>query len=117
MTPSYRDVLCRVKEAQQVAIQAIKPGVLAKDVDAAARKCLKEWGGLDRFFVHSLGHGVGLNIHEMPRISHKSGAVIEKNMVFTVEPGVYFKNRYGIRLEDMVLVTHSGCEVLSVDHN
>lgn len=117
MAPSYKEALCNVKEAQQAAIRVIKPGVLAKEVDAEARNNLKKNGGFDRLFSHSLGHGVGLDIHEMPRISSKSGAVLEENMVFTVEPGVYMKNRYGIRLEEMVLVTHSGCEVLSVDHN
>jgi Xaa-Pro aminopeptidase len=112
MTPSYQKVLFSVGEAQQAAIKKIKPGVSAAEIDATARNCLKEHG-LDRYFGHSLGHGVGLDIHEMPRISQKSGAILAENMVFTVEPGVYFPGRYGIRLEEMVLVTKTGCEVLS----
>ncbi|NTV29430.1 MAG: aminopeptidase P family protein [Candidatus Omnitrophica bacterium] len=117
MTPSYREILDHIREAQQAAIRLIKPGVLASEVDAAARASLKQSGDLDRYFTHSLGHGVGLEVHEMPRISGKSGVRLAENMVITVEPGVYFKGRYGVRLEEMVLVTKSGCEVLSGNYN
>lgn len=114
MTPSYRKALSIITDAQWEAIRLIKPGVLAKDVDAAARKYLKKYGW-DKYFGHSLGHGVGLDIHEMPRLSAKSGAILVENMVVTVEPGVYFPGKYGVRLEEMVLVTHKACEVLSGD--
>ncbi len=117
MTPSYRRILACIREAQQAAIDIIKPGVACRDVDAAARTYLRRSGGLDRYFTHALGHGVGLEVHEEPRLSHKSGVTLAENMVLTIEPGVYFKDRYGIRLEEMVLVTQSGCEVLSVNHN
>jgi Xaa-Pro aminopeptidase len=116
MPPSYRKVLSIVRDAQHASIRAIRPGVPASTIDAVARKHLKKFG-LDVFFGHSLGHGVGLQIHEMPRISRKSGALLEENMVFTVEPGVYFPGKFGIRLEEMVVVTGKGCEVLSDDCN
>ncbi len=114
MTPSFSKALSIIKDAQWEAIRLVKPGVLAKDVDAAARKYLKKYGW-DKYFGHSLGHGVGLDIHEMPRLSAKSGAILVENMVVTVEPGVYFPKKYGVRLEEMVLVTHKACEVLSGD--
>jgi Xaa-Pro aminopeptidase len=114
MTPSFSKALSIIKDAQWEAIRLMKPGVLAKDVDAAARKYLKKYGW-DKYFGHSLGHGVGLDIHEMPRLSAKSGAILVENMVVTVEPGVYFPKKYGVRLEEMVLVTHKACEVLSGD--
>lgn len=116
MTPSFGNVLSIIKDAQWEAIRLMKPGVLAKDVDAAARKYLKKYGW-DKYFGHSLGHGVGLDVHEMPRLSAKSGAILVENMVLTVEPGVYFPEKYGVRLEEMILVTDKACEVLSGDRD
>jgi Xaa-Pro aminopeptidase len=101
-----------VLDSQLAAIEAIKPGVRACSVDAAARKVLRD-AGLDEYFVHGLGHGVGLQIHEMPRLSAVSDDVLGPGMVVTVEPGVYFQGEFGIRIEDDVLVTESGHEVLS----
>ncbi|MBF0619235.1 MAG: aminopeptidase P family protein [Candidatus Omnitrophica bacterium] len=116
MPPSYTKVLSILKDSQAAAIKVIRPGMAAKEVDAAARNVLEKHD-LAQYFSHSLGHGVGLEIHEMPRLSNRSGAVLSENMVFTVEPGVYFPGRYGVRLEDMVRVTPKGCEVLSVDQH
>ncbi|MFA6378548.1 MAG: M24 family metallopeptidase, partial [Candidatus Omnitrophota bacterium] len=107
-----REVYDAVAQAQRFAIEKIKPGVLAKDIDAQARNFLKQQK-LDSFFNHSLGHGVGLEIHEAPGISPKSSAVVKEGMVFTVEPGVYIPGQFGIRIEDMVLVTPKGHKVLS----
>ena len=112
MTHSFGKVLAIIKEAQEAAFRVIKPGVPAKAVDAAARNYLAGHA-LDKHFGHSLGHGVGLNIHEMPSLSTKSGVILAENMVITVEPGVYFSGKYGVRQEEMVLVTKNGCEVLS----
>jgi Xaa-Pro aminopeptidase len=112
MPTSFRDVLSKVRDAQQEAFKVIRPGVLAKDVDAVVRNYLKKHGLAEKF-THSLGHGVGLEVHEAPRLSSQSDAVLKENMVCTVEPGVYFPGEYGIRLEEMVLVTQKGCEVLS----
>ncbi len=101
-----------VREAQRRAILKIAPGVPVSEVDGAARRALRE-AGLGRHFVHALGHGVGMEIHEAPRISGTSKEVLDPGMVVTVEPGVYMPGEFGVRVEDMVLVTDRGCEVLS----
>jgi Xaa-Pro aminopeptidase len=101
-----------VKEAQAAAIAAVRPGVSAGEVDAAARKVLHK-AGLGRHFTHSTGHGVGLEIHESPRIAAEQKDLLKPGMVITIEPGVYFPGKWGVRIEDMVAVTESGCEVLT----
>jgi Xaa-Pro aminopeptidase len=115
MPRSFERVLSLVRLAQIEAFKVIRPGIEAKKVDFAARGFLDKYGLAERF-GHSLGHGVGLDVHELPRISGKSGVTLSEGMVITVEPGVYLK-KYGVRLEEMVLVTENGCEVLSVDFN
>jgi Xaa-Pro aminopeptidase len=104
----YRDVL----DAQLAAIDAVRPGVTAGEVDRAARKALTK-SGHGQAFVHSTGHGLGLEIHEPPRIGEKGDIVLETGFVITIEPGVYFEGWGGIRIEDTVVVTESGCEVLT----
>lgn len=101
-----------LSEAQKEAIRHIRPGVAAKTIDQAARNYLEK-NKLASYCCHSLGHGVGLDVHEAPRISKLSKAVLAEGMIFTVEPGIYFPHQYGLRIEDMVLVTRDGCEVLS----
>ena len=101
-----------VLAAQLAAIDLIAPGVIASDVDAAAREVLERAGMADAF-MHSLGHGTGLDIHEGPRLAASSDQTLASGMIITVEPGVYFRDRFGIRIEDDVLVTDSGYEVLS----
>ena len=110
--PLARKIYMHVCEAQQRAIVTIKPGTLACDIDKEARNYLKKHR-LARFFGHSLGHGVGREVHEGPAISSQSTAVLAEGMVFTVEPAVYIPHRFGIRIEDVVLVTKHGCKVLS----
>lgn len=100
-----------VKEAQNLAIKAVKPGVRACDIDAAARDFIAK-NGYGECFFHSTGHGVGLDIHEFPIISSKSTTIIEPGMVFSVEPGIYIESEFGVRIEDVVVVTNDGCEVL-----
>ncbi|RJO64346.1 MAG: aminopeptidase P family protein [Candidatus Omnitrophota bacterium] len=100
-----------VLRAQKSAISKIKPGTSAKVIDATARQYIARCG-FGGFFGHSVGHGVGLEVHEDPRISKKSNELIRQGMVFTVEPGIYLYGKYGIRIEDMVLVTAKGVEVL-----
>lgn len=100
-----------VKLAQSEAIKAIKPGIRACDIDKVARDVITN-AGYKEFFTHSTGHGVGLDIHEFPIISKSSNQIIEKNMIFSVEPGIYLKNKFGIRIEDLVVVTKDGCEIL-----
>ncbi|MGI8991084.1 MAG: M24 family metallopeptidase [Bryobacteraceae bacterium] len=104
----YRAVL----DAQLAAIAAVRPGVSAASVDRAARNVLKE-AGLDNTFVHSTGHGLGLEIHEPPRVGKKDKTPLEAGMAITIEPGAYVEGFGGIRIEDTVLVTATGCEVLT----
>lgn len=101
-----------VQEAQQEAISAIRPGIEAREVDRAARSRITKSGWGDHF-LHSTGHGVGLAVHEAPTISEDSRTMLEPGMVFTVEPGVYLPGVGGVRIEDMVVVTESGAEVLT----
>ncbi|MSN97151.1 M24 family metallopeptidase [Campylobacter sp. FMV-PI01] len=100
-----------VKEAQNLAIKAIKPGALASDIDNVARSFIAK-NGYEKAFFHSTGHGVGLDIHEFPNISKNSQTILEEGMVFSVEPGIYLENEFGVRIEDVVVVTKSGCEIL-----
>ncbi|MGB8062071.1 MAG: Xaa-Pro peptidase family protein [Candidatus Sulfotelmatobacter sp.] len=101
-----------VREAQQAAIHAVRSGITVDEVDSAARKVLQK-AGLGRYFTHSTGHGVGLEIHESPRVAEGQREVLQSGMVITIEPGVYFPGKWGIRIEDMVVVTDGGCEVLT----
>jgi Xaa-Pro aminopeptidase len=110
--PGEREVYDSVLEAQEAAVAAVAPGVTAGDVDEAARSVLRKVG-LDQYFSHSTGHGVGLEIHEGPRLAAKQTQVLEQGMVITIEPGVYMPGKFGLRIEDMVLVTATGGEVLT----
>ena len=100
------------KEAQEKALKNIHPGVKASDIDRVAREFLTE-KGFAKYFGHNLGHGVGLEVHEEPRLSGKSGQILAAGMIVTVEPGIYITGKFGVRIEDMVLITDEGCEVLS----
>ena len=101
-----------VLESQLAGIAAVRPGVTAGQVDEACRKVLKK-NKLAQYFTHSTGHGVGLEIHEPPRLAAGETAVLEPGMVLTIEPGVYIPGQGGVRIEDMILVTKTGCEVLT----
>lgn len=101
-----------VRAAQELGVAAVKPGVACKDVDKVARDHLTG-GGMGEYFVHSLGHGVGLEIHEGPGLSARSQDVLEEGMVVTVEPGVYLPGKAGIRIEDTVVVSTAGAEILT----
>lgn len=101
-----------VFNAQRRALDAIRPGANARDVDAAARAEIDK-AGYGKYFGHGLGHGIGLDIHEGPRLSPTSEAVLRAGMIVTVEPGIYLPGRGGVRIEDDVLVTRDGCEVLT----
>ncbi len=101
-----------VQEAQQAGVAAVRPGVTAGEVDAAARRTLQR-AGWGKYFTHSTGHGVGLEIHEPPRLGTGEKTVLQPGMVVTVEPGVYVPGEGGVRIEDMVVVTERGCEVLT----
>ncbi len=112
VTDQARQVYQAVREAQQAAIDAVRPGRMLGEVDAAARKVLQQ-AGLKQYFTHSTGHGVGLEIHEAPRVAEGQKDLLRPGMVITIEPGVYFPGKWGVRVEDMVVVTASGCQVLT----
>ena len=101
-----------VLQAQLAAIDAVRPGALVGDVDRAARRVLQR-AGYGRYFTHSTGHGVGLEIHEAPRVGRGGNDVLKPRMVITIEPGAYVPGKGGVRIEDMVVVTEHGCEVLT----
>jgi Xaa-Pro aminopeptidase len=101
-----------VLEAQQGALDRVRAGVSAKAIDAAARAVIRK-AGYGKYFLHSLGHGVGLHIHEDLRLSAKSKAVLQEGNVVTVEPGIYLPGLGGVRIEDDIIVTSNGCAILN----
>jgi Xaa-Pro aminopeptidase len=101
-----------VQDAQCAALETVKPGIAVSEVDHAARKLLKN-KRLDKFFTHSTGHGLGLEIHESPRIAARQREILEPGMVVTIEPGIYLPGKWGVRIEDTVVVTKTGCEILT----
>jgi Xaa-Pro aminopeptidase len=107
-----RAVYQAVLEAQQAAVDAVSAGITCGDVDEAARGILRQ-AGLAETFTHSTGHGVGLEIHEPPRVGQGQTARLAPGMVITIEPGVYLAGQFGIRIEDMVAVTRNGGQVLT----
>lgn len=109
---AFAEAYARVREAQERSIKALASGVKASSIDKIARDHL-EARGLARFFGHGLGHGVGLEIHEAPSVSSLSDDVLEEGMVITIEPGVYLPGEFGIRIEDMVLITDNSCKRLT----
>ena len=115
-SPEARRLYDAVREAHGAAIEAVKPGRPASDVDAAAREVL-EAHGLGDAFGHGTGHGLGLDVHEEPRVGRRRpdapDPMLEPGMVFTIEPGAYLAGFGGVRIEDDVLVTQTGCEVLT----
>jgi Xaa-Pro aminopeptidase len=104
----YRAVL----EAQLAAIDAVRPGVPTVRVDSAARRVLAGYG-LDHVFIHSTGHGLGLEIHESPRLGKRDRGRLQAGMAITIEPGAYIEGFGGVRIEDTVVVTATGCEILT----
>ena len=111
-TPRVKRTYRAVLEAQLAAIDAVRAGASTSYVDGQARRVLKGYG-LDRAFVHSTGHGLGLEIHEPPRIGSRDKHRLAAGMAITIEPGVYLEGFGGIRIEDTVVVTETGCEILT----
>lgn len=112
VTPKFEKIYRTVLAAQERGIATIRPGVLAQDVDAEARSVIEE-AGFGPFFDHGLGHGLGMDIHEAPRLRKGAEFPLRAGMVITVEPGIYLPDWGGIRIEDDVLVTPNGCEILT----
>ncbi|HEV2618652.1 MAG TPA: aminopeptidase P family protein [Acidobacteriaceae bacterium] len=111
-TPQERAAYEAVLAAQEAGVAAVRAGTIAGDVDEAARSVLRT-AGLADWFTHSTGHGVGLEIHEGPRLAQKQTQRLETGMIVTIEPGVYLPGKFGVRIEDMVLVTPTGGEILT----
>lgn len=111
-TPLFRERYNLVLNAQQAALDAIRPGISGKEADAAARDVIAA-GGAGEAFFHGLGHGVGLLIHEAPSLGQASEDTLQPGQIVTIEPGVYFDGWGGIRIEDLAVVTESGIEILS----
>ncbi|MBX2883547.1 MAG: aminopeptidase P family protein [Granulosicoccus sp.] len=108
----YEEVHAIVEAAVQAAMAVAKPGVLAHELDDAARSVITD-AGYGEYFMHRLGHGMGVEVHEPPYISASSKTVLAENMVFSIEPGIYLPERFGLRLEDIVILRSDGPEVLS----
>ncbi len=114
-TERHEEIFDIVLEAQKSAIAAIKPGVKVCEVDKAARDLITEYG-YGESFIHSTGHSIGLEVHESPSLSKRDETVLEKGMVITVEPGIYLKDDFGVRIEDMVHVTNKGRVLNKLPH-
>jgi Xaa-Pro dipeptidase len=110
--PEFKKIAQIVLEANRAGHAAAKPGVPLGDVDKAAREVIKA-AGYGKYFIHRTGHGLGLEGHEEPYIRSDNSSLIEPGMTFTIEPGIYMPDRGGVRIEDDVFITESGCESLT----
>ncbi len=108
----FPEVYRLVQEAQDAAVQAVRPGVAAQDVDRAARRII-DGGGFGERFFHRTGHGIGLEVHEPPYIIEGNRTVLTPGMTFSIEPGIYLEGKFGVRIEDIVAVTADGVERLN----
>ena len=112
VSEEHRRMYEAVRTAQAASISAVRPGAETGEVDRAGREVLKK-AGYDAYFTHSTGHGVGIEVHESPRLAKGQTQKLAPGMVITIEPGIYIPDQGGVRIEDMVLVTESGYEVLT----
>ena len=112
----FKEVHSLVKSAHAKAVEQVKGGVKASVIDGIARKTISD-GGYGANFIHTTGHGIGIEVHESPRLSGKDSTVLETGMAVTVEPGIYLPGQFGARHEDLILVKNNGCEVLTDDLN
>jgi Xaa-Pro aminopeptidase len=110
--PPVAEVHAIVLQAQQAAIEAVNPGVPAEEIDRAARAVIEDAGYGDRF-LHRTGHGIGLEVHEPPYLVAGNADPLRRGMCFSVEPGIYLEDRFGVRIEDIVVVTDEGARVLN----
>lgn len=103
ISPEAKKVYGIVKESQEAGIKAVRPGVSCKSIDDACRKIIAK-KGYGKYFIHSTGHGIGLEVHELPNLGPSSQAILTKNMAITVEPGIYLPKKFGVRIEDSAIV-------------
>ncbi|MEA3224262.1 MAG: Xaa-Pro peptidase family protein [Thermodesulfobacteriota bacterium] len=106
---SFADVYNCVRDAQSRAVEGIKSGIAAGDVDAIARGFIKDHG-FGEYFGHGLGHGVGMEVHEAPALHQRSVDILDEGMVFTIEPGIYIPGKFGVRIEDTFVITDNSCQ-------
>lgn len=111
-TDEMKNIYNAVWGANSDAIKAVRADISCKLVDNVARSTLDAWG-YEQYFTHGLGHGVGLEIHEAPNVSNRSGTTLKEGMIITIEPGVYIPGKYGVRIEDMCVVTKEGCKIIT----
>ncbi len=111
--PDAADRIAVLVRAQQAAVDAVRPGATAEQIDAAARSVLAE-ARLGEAFLHRTGHGIGVSVHEEPYIAPGNDLVLREGMAFSIEPGIYFPGEWGARIEDIVVVTADGCERLNI---
>ena len=111
-TPWHKEIYTVVEEAQLKGLKAAKVGMTGKELDAIVRDSITACGYGDNF-VHGLGHGVGLEIHEMPNINKRGETVLKTGMIFTIEPGIYIPGKGGVRIEDTVILTEEGAKALN----
>jgi len=111
VSPTLQNIYSLVKQANEAAIEAIKPGTTAQSLDCIAREIIRD-GGYGDYFTHRLGHGIGLSAHEEPYLMQRNSLVLEEGMAFTVEPGIYIQDVAGVRIEDNLIVTNNGYENL-----
>ena len=103
ISPKAKEAYEIVQESQKLGLKSVKPDVNTKDVDYACRKYIED-KNYGKYFIHSTGHGIGLEVHEVPNVSYRNGTLLKENMAITVEPGIYIPNKFGIRIEDSLIV-------------
>jgi Xaa-Pro aminopeptidase len=108
----YREVHVAVERAVRAGMDAVKPGAPLADVDRAARRVIED-AGYGKYFTHRVGHGIGVTGHEPPSVTHTNTLRMQEGMVFSVEPGIYLEGEFGVRLEEIIVVTARGAEQLS----
>lgn len=109
----FEEVYKIVQDVQKQAIEMVKPGIRFSEIDCFIRKELNKWN-YEKYFIHRTGHGIGLELHEGPFIHENNLDTVEEGMIFTIEPGVYIPNKFGVRIEDTIVVHEEGCECLNL---
>ena len=107
-----REIYNIVKESQQKGLEAVRDGALSKDIDFASRSIIDN-AGYGEYFIHTTGHGIGTEVHESPRVAKDNETIMKTDMAVTIEPGIYIEEFGGVRIEDTVIITNTGCEIIT----